>query len=162
MSVGSRTLFWIMLCTGVQAGCGTTHRALRHGDAALEQGHISAALQAYQVALKRHPGDPRALLGLARTYLKDEAPDQAIAPARAAWQAKTPGSAEVLSTALISVGQGAQAKEAVAAAAAERPNAPEVVCLVAEAALADGDIRSAAAALAPLTPTRRKLSLIHI
>lgn len=155
MSFGHRALFWVWICFGVQAGtgCGGVHRSLRRGDAALERGHTSAALEAYQQALKRRPGEPRALLGLARAYLADETPDQAIAPARAAYKAGVPGSSVVLAQTLIAVGQGAQAKEAVAAAKAERPEDPGVALLVAEAALADGDLKSAAGALAPLTPT---------
>lgn len=123
-------------------GCGAT-RQIHKGDAALADGHISQATVAYRAALDRQPGDPRALLGLARTALLDGDPEAAIVPARNAYEAGADGAAQVYATALLAGGQGRDAKVPAEAALKADPKDLEARALLAEAHLATGDLKGA-------------------
>ena len=81
----------LLLLTPV-SGCGAS-RQIHKGDAALAEGHLSSANQAYRAALARTPGEPRALLGMARVALDDHDPEAAIVPARGAYEAGAKGAA---------------------------------------------------------------------
>lgn len=137
-------VFGLLALLGV-AGCGVG-RQIRRGDAALEEGHISAANQAYHAALDKKPGEPRALLGLAKTALLDGDPEAAIVPARTAFEAGAPGGAVVYATALLKSGQGKDAIVPAEAALREDPKDLDAAALLAEAHLATGDLAAAIAA----------------
>lgn len=132
----------ILLALAPTAGCGV-NRQIRKGDAALADGHLTPAGQAYRAALERKPGEPRALLGLARVALQDGDPEAAITPARTAYDAGTPGAAVVYARALLEGGQGRDALAPAEAALKANPDDMEAAALIAEARLAMGDLKGA-------------------
>lgn len=132
---------WVLIGL-VAAGCGVG-RQVRRGDAALEAGHISAANQAYRAALDKKPGEPRALLGLARAALIDGDPEAALVPARTAYEAGAAGAPAIYAAALLASGQGADALAPAEAALKVDPRDTEARALLAEAHLATGDLKAA-------------------
>lgn len=152
-------LFWLLVCLN---GCAGARKWVRRGDEALDQGHTSAALVAYDKALKRKPGEPNALLGVARAHLLEDDPDQAIAPARSAYEAGVHGAALVYADAMVRGGQGAKALDAAAKARAEDPKAERPLEISAEALLASGDLKGAAALLAPALEQSRSADLVSL
>ena len=131
----------LLLLTPV-SGCGAS-RQIHKGDAALAEGHLSSANQAYRAALARTPGEPRALLGMARVALDDHDPEAAIVPARGAYEAGAKGAAVVYARALLEGGQGRDALAPAQAALKADPEDLEARALISEALLATGDLAGA-------------------
>ena len=153
----------LILVLAVAAGCGGARKQIRKGDAWLEDGRLSAAERAYRAALDKRPGDPRALVGLARALLASGEPEAALVPAQAALADEQRGAAAVLAQALVAVGRGAEAGPVIDAAVEASPDDTALLALQAESRLARRDLFGARAlAAGPLAmaddPRERSLA----
>ncbi len=132
------------LTAALLMSCGGSRSQLKKADAYLEDGRPGAAVRAYERVLERDPGHPPALVGIARAWIADGAPERAIVPAQVALELGADGSRPALGAALVHSGRGAEAVDVLAAALAE-PNGGTVdtQLLLAQAQLAAGDLAAA-------------------
>ncbi len=129
----------------VGPGCNGPRKLLKQAEEYMEAERYSAAVRTYDKVLKKRPGEPRALVGMARAWLETNQPEQALTPARVAAETQVPGGQEVLIDALIQNGQGASAVERAENVAKDGGGAVAWRRL-AEARLAAGDLAGAVAA----------------
>lgn len=126
-------------------GCNSTRKLLKQAEEYMEAERYSAAVRTYDKVLKKRPGEPRALVGMARAWLETNQPEQALTPARVAAETQVPGGAEVLIDALLANGQGRTAVDRAEVLTADVGGAV-AWRRVAEARLAAGDLKGAVAA----------------
>jgi tetratricopeptide (TPR) repeat protein len=132
-----------LVLLSLATACGSSRRALRTADGYLEEGRWSAAIRSYERVLEKKPGEPRALVGVARAWIASGKPEKALVPARVAAEIKAPGSREVLGRALLANGRGADALVPLTTEYEADPGNAQLLLLVAEAHLARGDASSA-------------------
>ncbi len=128
-------------------GCSATKQGLAKGEQYLSDGRPGAATRAFESVLERKPGQPDALLGIARAHIADGDPGKAIVPAQVAVEVRHPGARRVLAKAFIEAGRGAEAAEHLDAALRQTddPSVP-LQLLLAEALLASSDLPGAVSA----------------
>ncbi len=133
------------------AGCGGHRSLLRKAEDYMEAGRYPAAVRTYERVLEKKPGEPHALVGVARAWLETNEPERAIVPAQVAAETQVPGGAAVLIDALIVNGRGAEAVDRARKQIAQREQAdgkaaPVAWRRMAETALASGALGDAVAA----------------
>lgn len=126
----------------VLTSCNGTRKLLKQAEEYMDAERYSAAVRTYDRVLKKRPGEPRALVGMARAWLETNQPEQALTPARVAAETQVEGGMEVLVDALLANGQG---KDAVIPAGELVVDAGGAVAWrrLAEAKLAAGDLTGA-------------------
>jgi len=127
------------------SGCNSTRKLLKQAEEYMAAERYSAAVRTYDKVLKKRPGEPRALVGMARAWLETNQPEQALTPARVAAETQVEGGAEVLVDALLANGQGKLAVDRAGELVAET-GGPVSLRRLAEARLAAGDLKGAVAA----------------
>ena len=125
--------------------CNSPRKLLKQAEVYMEAERYSAAVRTYDRVLEKRPGEPRALVGMARAWLETNQPEQALTPARVAAETQVPGGQEVLIDAMIANGQGRDAVER-AERVAKSGGGAVAWRRVAEARLAAGDLKGAVAA----------------
>ena len=134
---------WVIAAAALTA-CGGSRSQLKKADAYLEEGRSGAAVRAYERVLERDPGHPPALVGIARAWIADGAPERAIVPAQVAVEVGAAGSRATLGAALVHSGRGAEAVQGLTLAIAEpKGDSVESRLLLAQAQLAAGDLAAA-------------------
>lgn len=124
-------------------GCGGTRKLLRDADAYYAEGRYSAAVRTYERVLEAKPGEPGALVGVARAWLETDQPERAIVPAQVAAETQVPGGKEALVDALVANGRGAEARPTAEALVAAAPSDPEAHQRLLESLLAAGQLQPA-------------------
>jgi tetratricopeptide (TPR) repeat protein len=137
-----RPLLCALLALSI-SGCGGTRSMLKKGDAYFEDGRYTAAVRYYERVLEKKPGEERALIGSAQSWVRAGEPERAIVPATVAAERQIGGAAEVLAEALVATGRGKDARDWAERAVKESPNDPGPQVLLAEARLAAGDVGAA-------------------
>ncbi|HCH63185.1 MAG: hypothetical protein CL927_15730 [Deltaproteobacteria bacterium] len=135
---------WLAIAVCVSA-CGSPRKLLKQAESYMEAERYAAAVRTYDKVLQKRPGEPRALVGMARAWLETNQPEQALTPARVAAETLVPGGQEVLIDAMIANGQGADAVERAEKVANDGGDAVAWRRL-AEARLASGDLKGAVGA----------------
>lgn len=144
MTPSSRTL--LLAAALLSSACGGTRKLLKQAEGYMEDARYTAAVRTYDKVLAKNPGEPRALVGIARAWLETEEPERAITPAQVAAETRVPGGDQVLVDALLENGRGADAVER-AERLAQREEAGALAWRrLAEAKLAAGDLKGAVAA----------------
>lgn len=100
-----------LLSGGVLAACGGHRGLLRKAEDYMEAERYPAAVRTYERVLEKKPGEPRALVGVARAWLMTMEPERAIVPAQVAAETQVAGGQQVLIDALLVNGRGADALE---------------------------------------------------
>jgi tetratricopeptide (TPR) repeat protein len=131
----------LALLVGV-SGCNGTRKLIKQAEGYMLAERYSAAVRTYDKVLKKSPGEPRALVGMARAWLETNQPEQALTPARVASETQVAGGKEVLVDALLANGQG---KDAVKLAGELVSAGGGAVAWrrLAEARLAEGNLKGA-------------------
>jgi tetratricopeptide (TPR) repeat protein len=132
----------VALCA---TACSGPRKLLKQAEAYMEAERYSAAVRTYDRVLEKRPGEPRALVGMARAWLETNQPEQALTPARVAAETQVPGGQEVLIDAMIANGQGRESVDR-AETVAKAGGGAVAWRRVAEARLAAGDLKGAVAA----------------
>ena len=127
-------------------GCGGTRKLLRDAEGYYAEGRYSAAVRTYERVLEAKPGEPEALVGVARAWLETDQPERAIVPAQVAAETKVPGGKEALVDALVANGRGADARATAEALVAAAPTDPTAHQRQLEALLAAGQLQPAMSA----------------
>lgn len=140
--VGSVGLFAVAI---VAAACNSPRKLLKQAEAYMDAERYSAAVRTYDKVLEKRPGEPRALVGMARAWLETNQPEQALTPARVAAETMVPGGQEVLIDAMIANGKGRDAVER-AKKVAEDGGGAVAWRRLAEARLAAANLKGAVAA----------------
>jgi tetratricopeptide (TPR) repeat protein len=147
----ARALAGLALILGI-IGCGGTRKLLRQAEAYSADGRYTAAVRTYERVLEASPGEPAALVGIARAWLETEEPERAIVPAQVAAETNVPGGKEVSVDALIANGRGASAAEAAQALVQANPKDAAAWARLLEVRLAAGQLQEAVAAAEEVIP----------
>jgi len=136
MPLSHRT--WLLPLTfAVLASSCTVSKARRQGDRWMERERPAAAARAYETGVEKKPENTKLQLRLARAYLASGEAEAALAPAKAAFDAEEPGSAEVMGLAMVRTHQWKEAIPLLTDALVESDN-PDLLAILAEARLSIG------------------------
>jgi len=146
LSPGFSRIFLALCLIGVSGtSCGGTRKLLRQADDYAADQRWTAAVRTYERVLDKKPGQPEALVGIARAWLNTDEPERAIVPAQVAAEAKVAGGTEVLIDALLTNGKGASALTLASERAGADPTSPIARTRLVETQLAKGELAAAAA-----------------
>ncbi len=131
--------------------CGGTRGLLRKAEDYMEAGRYPAAVRTYERVLEKKPGEPRALVGVARAWMETPEPERALVPAQVAAETQIAGGQQVLIDALLVNGKGAQALDRALQQVKRREEAdgkapPEAWRRASETHLASGQLNAAVGA----------------
>ena len=124
--------------------CNSTRKLLIQAEEYMADERYPAAVRTYDQVLKNSPGEPRALVGLARAWLETKQPEKAITPAQVAAETEVAGGRQVLVDALLANGRGLDALD-LAAELADSSSNPIAWRRLTEVRLAAGDLPGAVA-----------------
>jgi tetratricopeptide (TPR) repeat protein len=126
------------------SACDSTRKLLAQAEQYMVDERYPAAVRTYDQVLKESPGEPRALVGLARAWLETKQPEKAITPAQVAAETEVAGGRQVLVDALLANGRGLDALD-LAAELADSSTNPIAWRRLTEVRLAAGDLKGAVA-----------------
>lgn len=147
----------VLIVTLSLGACGV-RRDLHRGEEALSRGRSNAAVQAYRGALAKRPKNRAAQLGYAEALLANGQAEEALKPARAAFEGGSAAAAPLLAEALLSTGQPREAERVLSQSDLEKSE--DLLRLSAETRLALGDAAGATALLGPKVDTATAPRLI--
>ena len=126
------------------SACNSTRKLLKQAEEYMADGRYPAAVRTYDKVLKKRPGEPRALVGLARAWLETNQPEKAVTPAQVAAETQVAGGREVFVDALLANGRGASAVDLAGELADSSPD-PIAWRRLTEVRLAAGNTKGAVA-----------------
>ena len=124
-------------------GCSGRGALLHKAEGYLDDGRYSAAARTYERVLEKRPGEPEALLGVARAWIGAGEPDKAIVPAQVAAEKRVKGADAVMARALLLTGRGAEGLPYAESASKDDPDSAPLLLLVGESRLAQSDFGGA-------------------
>ena len=137
----------LLLLAVTLSACSGPRALLRKAEGYMDAERYPAAVRTYERVLEKKPGEPRALVGVARAWLMTDEPERAIVPAQVAAETKVPGGEEVLIDALLVNGRGADAlARAERRGGSEGKASTDDLRRLAEARLAAGNVSAAVGA----------------